>query len=671
MAKLKSLSIQNFMSIRKAVIEFSNQGLVLIRGENLDDPAFDANGAGKSSIMEALVVSLYEKTIRGLSMNEVVNEDVGKNMALFLDFDSDTGKEYRISRYRKHREHKNNTYIFQDGVNITPKSTKDCNVLIEEIFGMDFMTFTNSILFGGGLIKTFSVATDAEKKAILEKMLKLDTWGKAQDVAKKKLKEVKEELFEVDVKVKENTLKIDGIDNTVRSLEEAEKEGRERVEQEIESIKHEIKQAEKEAKAEIKKLEKELEEAEKAEIEHNMDTADSVVALEDLEKLLKKVEKNLKKFDAVEEQLSDLKVDLKGYERETDRNEKEIERLYDEISELESGVGGKCPACGQPVTEESVGDSIDHTKNKIEDIKKKNRVLAEKYKETKESMEALQVVLKKKSKYEKQREKILGETSQIKASIKAEDKIKESLQKDVKRAKKALDESKEKPEVVRLKKHLKRAEQELGGTEFAKRIAEQKEKKKALEDETKAIQDSVKDKRERQRHLEFAVDAYGNSGIKSKLLDSVTAEINQKTNYYLRKLAGTTIEVKVSTQTTLASGEVRDKFDVQIKNLVGSDNYKGNSTGERRRIDLSISLALQDLVMTRSNAKMNILLYDEVFDGLDAIGCENVVQLLHEIQGNTGTIFVITHNDTLKAFFDRHLVVTKEQGKTSVTKEGF
>lgn len=658
------------MSIRKAVVELGKQGLVLIRGENLDDPSFDANGAGKSSIMEALVFSLYEKTIRGLSANEIVNEDVGKNTALFLDFDSDTGKKYRISRYRKHKEHKNNTYIFQDGVNITPKSTKDCNVLIEEIFGMDFMTFTNSILFGGGLIKTFSVATDAEKKSILEKMLKLDTWSKAQEVAKKKLKEIKEELSNVDSIIEKKANLVAEIDNTVEQLKEADKEAKERHKQEIEGLNQDLKEAEKKSETKIVELQEQLEQAEKDHIEACATAVDSDFAVEDFEKLLKKVDKNLKKFEVVEEQLSELKLDLKGYERYTKRNEKEIEELYEEIDDLESGVGTKCPACGQEVSEESVGDSIEHTKNKIEGILVKNKVMAEKYKETNENVDSLNSVLKKKSKYEKQREKVLGEISQIKGSFKAEERIREGMKKEINRLEKDLQEAREKPEVKSLNKLIKRAQQELTGTKFTELIKQKLEQKVTIEEEIQAIKDSVKDKKERQRNLEFAVDAYGNSGIKSKLLDSVTSEINQKANYYLRKLAGTTIEITVSTQTKLASGEVRDKFDVQIKNIVGSDNYKGNSTGERRRIDLSISLALQDLVMTRSNAKMNILLYDEVFDGLDSIGCENVVQLLHEIQATTETIFVITHNDTLKSFFDRHLVVTKEQGKTSVTKEG-
>ncbi|MNO03387.1 hypothetical protein D3C81_2240730 [compost metagenome] len=74
-------------------------------------------------------------------------------------------------------------------------------------------------------------------------------------------------------------------------------------------------------------------------------------------------------------------------------------------------------------------------------------------------------------------------------------------------------------------------------------------------------------------------------------------------------------------------------------------------------------------MMSRANGHLNLLLYDECFDGLDAIGCENVVQVLHDMQAEIQTIYVITHNDVLKSFFDNALVVTKEDGATRIHKE--
>jgi DNA repair exonuclease SbcCD ATPase subunit len=666
--KLKSITIQNFMSIRKAVVELSDQGMTLVRGENNDDPAFDSNGSGKSTIFEALAYVLYEKTIRDIKVAEVINRDVGKNMCLFLDFEGDDKKKYRISRYRKHREHKNNTYIFQDGTNITPKSTKDANALIEEIFKMDFLTFTNSILFGGGLIKTFTVATDSEKKSILETMLQMDIWSKAQDVAKKKLKEVEGELVEFESKLQKSDHLVDEINQTIESLKVSQKEEEENRKVKIKELKHVLKEEEENAKDEITKLETELEAANSALTEKAAEETDSEEVLEDLEEILEKVEKTVKKFKLVEEQVSDFESNKKMNLRIIKNNDSDIKKLRDEYNDIRDGVGSDCPVCGQEITEDSTESSLEHIISKIEKIEADSDRLKNSNEEIQDSIDSLNKTLKKKSKYEKQKDKIMGEISDLKASFKAEEKIRKGLQREISVLESSLEKAKKKTGVKRIKKQLEDLKSETSNYE---NLIKSKEKQiESILKEVDEVKELTKDKMNRKEHLKFAVDAYGNAGIKSYLLDDVTPYLNERANYYLRKLAGNTTEIEFSTQTRLANGEVRDKFEVRITNSVGGDSYKSNSVGERRRIDLSISLALQDLVMSRSNAKMNILLYDEIFDGLDAIGCENAIQLLQEIQKDVETIFVITHNDILKSFFDKSLVVTKEDGKTTVSKEG-
>ena len=62
----KSIEIQNFMAIRTATVELDQQGLVLIKGDNQDNPNFQSNGAGKSTIVESLVYALFGRTIRGV-----------------------------------------------------------------------------------------------------------------------------------------------------------------------------------------------------------------------------------------------------------------------------------------------------------------------------------------------------------------------------------------------------------------------------------------------------------------------------------------------------------------------------------------------------------------------------------------------------------------------------
>lgn len=631
--KLEKLTLVNFMSVRRAEIDLANQGLVLIQGQNLDDPAFDSNGAGKSTIFEGLCYALFDKTVRGLSGNEVVNRNIGKNCLSQLDFRDDDGTPYRISRYRAHNEHKNHVYIFKDGVNITPKSTKDANALIEELFQFDYATFTNSILFGQGLVKMFSVATDAEKKAILEKMLQIDMFKKCQEVAKRRLAAKKTEAEKVERDLTRTADLITEVERTIASLEEAELEEKARAKEEAERLTEELKKAQKEL----------------AEFKSSVDPE----ALENLNQLRDRIDAKLKEFKEVEDALKDLKADLAINVREIKRKRQEIEELTAESEKIAAGVGTACPACGQPISQESVVDSLRHVMKKIAILKQEVANLEETQAELLGDAEKLEKHLSKKAKYEEQRNVVSGEISEIAASIRAE----ASLRKAMERRVSDLEDS-----IARVR--------EKAGKTYQPLIAEKQKqrdelilKKEELSKEQAVLSTEME-------QLSFWVDAFGNAGIKSYLLDSVTPFLNKRANYYLSKLAGNTTQIEFSTQTRLATGELRDKFEVRILNSVGGDSYESNSTGERRRIDLAISLALQDLVMTRSKGRLNVLLYDEIFDGLDAIGCENAILLLQEMQKSVESIFVITHNDILKSYFDRFLIVTKENGETKVRKEG-
>ena len=66
--------------------------------------------------------------------------------------------------------------------------------------------------------------------------------------------------------------------------------------------------------------------------------------------------------------------------------------------------------------------------------------------------------------------------------------------------------------------------------------------------------------------------------------------------------------------------------------------------------------------MSKDEISTNIALYDECFDGLDTVGCENVIKLLKDRLNTVGTIFVITHNTELKPLFEQTIKIVKENG---------
>ena len=77
--KVTSLTIQNFMAIGQAELSLSDKGLVLIQGVNDTDSSAESNGAGKSTIADALLWCLYGETRPDLSADKVVNRTAGKD----------------------------------------------------------------------------------------------------------------------------------------------------------------------------------------------------------------------------------------------------------------------------------------------------------------------------------------------------------------------------------------------------------------------------------------------------------------------------------------------------------------------------------------------------------------------------------------------------------------
>ena len=149
-------------------------------------------------------------------------------------------------------------------------------------------------------------------------------------------------------------------------------------------------------------------------------------------------------------------------------------------------------------------------------------------------------------------------------------------------------------------------------------------------------------------------------------MDLVTPTLNEGVNKYLGTLTGGAINVEFSTQSKKADGTLSDKFDISVTYNGGVMSYNALSSGEKRRVDVAISLALQDMVIQRYGADVNLLAYDELFESLDATGAENVVELLKSRIEKVGTIIVVSHNEDLKPLFDNSLEVIKKDGVSTL-----
>lgn len=83
------LRIYNFRSIKDSqIFRFPQKaGLYFLYGKNLSEPRLEANGAGKSTIWEAICWLFFGKTSRGLKAGDVANWEVQDNTSVSLDYD--------------------------------------------------------------------------------------------------------------------------------------------------------------------------------------------------------------------------------------------------------------------------------------------------------------------------------------------------------------------------------------------------------------------------------------------------------------------------------------------------------------------------------------------------------------------------------------------------------
>ena len=96
-------------------------------------------------------------------------------------------------------------------------------------------------------------------------------------------------------------------------------------------------------------------------------------------------------------------------------------------------------------------------------------------------------------------------------------------------------------------------------------------------------------------------------------------------------------------------------------------DYENLSGGEKQKIDLIIQFAIRDMLSNHLSFSSNILVLDEIFDNLDQIGCERVIDLISELD-DIKNIFIVTHRKDLSLPSDKEIIVVKSNNGISEIK---
>lgn len=112
-----------------------------------------------------------------------------------------------------------------------------------------------------------------------------------------------------------------------------------------------------------------------------------------------------------------------------------------------------------------------------------------------------------------------------------------------------------------------------------------------------------------------------------------------------------------------------EKFYCTLHHLGTEISPKTLSTGEKKKVDFVIIMALMKMIKVRFPS-LNILFLDEIFSSIDSDGVYHIINILHSTIQDIGlNTFVINHTVLPSEYFDKRLEITKDAGFSEFTIE--
>jgi DNA repair exonuclease SbcCD ATPase subunit len=643
--QFEAISVRDFGVIEQADVELRNQGLVLIRGVNHDTDAADSNGSGKSTIFKALSWGLYGEVVRDGRVTDDIIRVGAKEAWVRVTFENDDHK-YRVERKRK----SGSTMLefFVDDVRSVGRTTVDTEGQIHRVLGLDWQAFRNTVMYGQGDIKRFadSNVTDSERKAILKRILRLEVLDQALKVTRERLKLLRDDATTAAMEIRAAEAAL----AAQRQAAERVKAASERWEREqadyLSNLEEEIAGLQGQVDAmdgaterheRLVALEARYQDTLESERDEVRKTRDELTELRD------------KAFKIVTAKHNELSIVRGRFNQKRD----EARRLQSEVEKfVEMGV---CPVC-----KTKVADSQGTAKHREELSEAWSRALKEADTLAKDAKAAEDVY-----------ERASGAESSLKGR-----------QQELKKREEELDEVSTKLKKVRAK--LRESEQQMA--ELGKVSAKLGERSKRLtearaETNPHSLADDAKDLEEAERALgrkqkvaetiadkvaplKFWEEAWGNKGLPSIVMDNAVPLVAAAANRYLGILADGDITADISTETPLKGGGAKEELFIGLT-IEGLKNVTPSGAQERK-VSIAVDLALMDLVADREGAQIDMLLLDEVLDGLDNEGKSRVVDLLRHLRTVRSSVFVISHDDAIAEHFERSVTVVKRGRKAKV-----
>ena len=200
------------------------------------------NGAGKSTILDALTFGLFGKPFRNVNKSQLVNSVNGGGTVVEIDF-SIGSKEYVIKRGIK----KNFFEIWLDGSMMNQDaSVRDYQELLEKnILKLNYKSFTQIVILGSSSFVPFMQLKTADRRAIIEDLLDIEIFSVMNQLLKSRVAENKDDMGTVDIALGLAKGEVENLEFLVKQLKENKSSQIERNKKDIEKHEETIKEYQK------------------------------------------------------------------------------------------------------------------------------------------------------------------------------------------------------------------------------------------------------------------------------------------------------------------------------------------------------------------------------------------------------------------------------------------
>lgn len=188
MIKFHKISWRNFLSTGNSPTEMQldRTSTTLIVGEN---------GAGKSTILDAICFALFNKAFRNISKPQLLNSINQKNLLVEVEF-SMGRKHYRIVRGHKPARFE----IYCDGNFLNQEAdSRDYQKFLEEsILKLNYKSFTQIVILGSASFTPFMQLPPSHRREIIEDLLDIRIFTSMNQLLKDRQSQLKDRIRQLD-----------------------------------------------------------------------------------------------------------------------------------------------------------------------------------------------------------------------------------------------------------------------------------------------------------------------------------------------------------------------------------------------------------------------------------------------------------------------------------------